>query len=110
MKQYVIDEIRLPDYQKIKNYLDETLGDSGVEGLYWLPLEEELQSEVQKAHPSCAPFYMALELEENRLSGELLIRTRSRVRCDCIHYADGRQRDWLIRTVDAIFEKLEIIT
>jgi hypothetical protein len=53
---------------------------------------------------------MALELGEDRLAGELLVRTRKRVRCDCIHYADDRQRDWLIRTVDAIFEKLEIVT
>ena len=110
MKQYVIDEIRLQDYGKIKAYLDDTLGQSGVEGLYWLPVDASLLSEVQKAHADCAPFFMALELEEDRLSGELLIRTRKRVRCDCIHYADDRQRDWLIRTVDAIFEKLEIVT
>ncbi len=110
MKQYVIDEIRPQDYQKVKKYLDETLGDSGVDGVYWLPVEEEMLSAAQTAHRSCAPFYMALELEEGRLSGEFLVRTKSRVRCDCIRYADVRQREWLIRTVDAIFEKLEIIT
>jgi len=110
MKQYVIDEIRLQDYGKIKAYLDDTLGQSGVDGLYWLPVDESILSEVQKAHADCAPFFMALELGEDRLSGELLIRTRNRVRCDCIHYADDRQRNWLIRTVDAIFEKLEIVT
>jgi len=110
MKQYVIDEIRLQDYGKIKAYLDDTLGESGIDGMYWLPVDESLLSEVQKAHTDCAPFFMALELGEDRLSGELLIRTRKRVRCDCIHYADDQQRDWLIRTVDAIFEKLEIVT
>jgi hypothetical protein len=110
MKQYTIDEIRYPDYEKIKKYLDDTYGVSGVDGLYWLPVEQEMLSNVQKAHTACAPFFMALELEEGRLSGELLVRTRNRVRCDCIHYADERQRDWLIRQVDAIFEKLEIIT
>ncbi|BBO89393.1 hypothetical protein [Desulfosarcina ovata] len=110
MKQYVIDEIRYPDYEKVKAYLDETFGVSGVDGLYWIPLDETLYSNVQQAHTGCAPFFMALELEENRLVGELLIRTRNRVRCDCIHYADGRQRDWLIQTMDTIFEKLDIIT
>jgi hypothetical protein len=49
-------------------------------------------------------------LGADRLAAELLIRTRNRVRCDCIHYADERQRNWLVQTVDAIFEKLEIIT
>lgn len=110
MKQYVIDEIRLPDYEKIKGYLDGTLGDSGVDGLYWVPVDEAVLSELQRAHEDCAPFFMALELEEDRLAAELLVRSRRRVRCDCIHYADQRQRDWIIRTVDAIFEKLEIIT
>lgn len=110
MKQYVIDEIRYQDYEKIKNYLDDTFGESGFDGLYWLPVEMGMLSEVQKDHDSCAPFFMALELKEDRLTGELLVRTRNRVRCDCIHYADDRQRNWLIRQVDAIFEKLEIIT
>ena len=110
MKQYVIDEIRLQDYETVKSYLDEHFGQSGVEGLYWISLDETLLSDVQRAHQACAPFFMALELGEDRLAGELLVRTRSRVRCDCIHYADERQRNWLIQTMDAIFEKLEIIT
>jgi hypothetical protein len=110
MKQYVIDEIRPQDYEKVKGYLDETFGDSGLGGLYWMPVDETLISGVQQAHTACAPFFVALELGPDRLAAELLIRTRSRVRCDCIHYADERQRNWLVRTVDSIFEKLEIIT
>ena len=110
MKQYVVDEIRLQDYPKIKAYLDETFGESSIDGLYWVPVDEALLSETQQAHTACGPFFMGLELGEDRLAGELLIRSRKRVRCDCIHYADERQRNWLIETVDAIFEKLEIIT
>ncbi len=110
MKQYVIDDIRFQDYEKLKAYLDETFGDSGIAGLYWIPVDRALLSDVQSTHAACAPFFMALELGPDRLAGELLVRTRSRVRCDCIHYADQRQRDWLVQTLDAIFEKLEIIT
>lgn len=110
MKQYVIDEIRPQDYEKLKGYLDQAFGDSGVDCLYWMPLDETQLSEVQQTHASCAPFFMALELGPDRLAAELLVRTRSRVRCDCIHYADQRQRNWLMRTVDAIFEELGIIT
>ena len=44
MKQYVIDEIRLQDCAKIKAYLDETFGDSGIDGLYWLPVEDAMLS------------------------------------------------------------------
>jgi hypothetical protein len=110
MKQYVIDEIRPQDYIKIKEHLDETYGDSGVDGLYWISVDEALLSEAQKAHPTCAPFRMALELSPDRLAGEFLVRTHSRARCDCIRYADQRQRDWLIQTMDDMFEKLGIIT
>jgi hypothetical protein len=110
MKQYVIDEIRSKDYGKIKEYLDETFSASGLDGLYWLPLDETLLSEVQQAHGECAPFFMGLELTEDRLAGEFLVRTRKRVRCDCIQYADKRQRDWLIETMDAMFDRLGIIT
>lgn len=110
MKQYVIDEIRPQDYEKIKGYLDAAYGGSGVDGIYWIPLDDALLSAAQQAHPACAPFFMAMELTPDRLAGELLVRTRGRVRCDCIHYADERQRNWLILTMDAIFEELNIIT
>jgi hypothetical protein len=110
MKQYVIDEIRPPDFEKIKGYLHQSYGGAGMDGLYWVPVEEAVLSDMQRAHKACAPFFIALELAPDRLAAELLVRTRSRVRCDCIHYADERQRNWLVRTVDAIFEKLDIIT
>ena len=110
MKQYVIDQIRPQDYEKIKAYLDEAFGGSGVDGVYWLPVDEKYLGKVQHAHSACAPFYMALELGPDYLAGELLVRSRRRVRCDCIRYADEEQRSWLIQVMDAIFEKLEIIT
>lgn len=110
MKQYVIDEIRYQDYEKIKAYLDETYGSSGLDGLYWLPVDEALLTETQRTHSQCAPFFMSLELTEDRLAGELLVRTHNRVRCDCIQYADKRQRDWLIETMDALFKRLGLFT
>jgi hypothetical protein len=110
VKQYVIDQIRPQDYEKIKAYLDDAFGGSGLDGVYWLPVDETRLGKVQHAHAECAPFYLALELGPDYLAGELLVRSRRRVRCDCIRYADEKQRSWLIQVMDAIFEKLEIIT
>jgi hypothetical protein len=110
VKQYMIDQIRPQDYIKIKAYLDDAIGGSGVDGVYWLPVDESRLGKHQQTHAACAPFYMALELGPDYLAGELLVRSRRRVRCDCIRYADEDQRNWLIQMVDAIFEKLEIIT
>ena len=109
MKSYVIDELRYQDYEKLKAHLDEVYGKDAFAGLYWLPLPEDKFGPVQKTHDTCRPFWLALELMEDRLVCELLVRTRERVRCDCISYATPVQRDWLIEVVDAIFEKLELI-
>ncbi len=108
MKQYVIDELRPEDYDRLKCYLDDRYAVSGVDGLYWVMLSDELLDERQKAHTACHPHYFALELLPDRLSCELLVRTRERIRCECIQYATEAQRNWLIQFIDAVLEKLAI--
>jgi hypothetical protein len=110
MKQYVIDELRPADYRKLKEYLEEHFGNSFMEGIYWIPLDETLWTDTQRQHTDCQPFYLALELQPERLACELLVRTRQRVRCQCIGYATEFQRKWIMDSIDAIFEKLEIKT
>ena len=108
MKQYVIDQLRLEDYHPLKQYMDERFDGSGVGGLYWVPLNADLYGYVQQAHGDCHPFYFAVELTEERMSCELLVRTTQRMRCDCVAYASTEQRNWIIDTMDAVLEKLGI--
>jgi hypothetical protein len=110
MKQYIIDELRPDDHKKLRAYLDENLESSRIEGIYWLPLELKVLTDVQRGHTDCQPFYFAIELEAENLACELLVRTKSRVRCDCINYATATQLNWLIQVVDGMFEKLKIIS
>jgi hypothetical protein len=110
MKQYLIDELRPADFEKIRDYLNTHFSVSDFEGLYWIPLEKEQLTEVQSAHKECQPYYFALELLPDRLTCELLVRSRQQIRCHCIQYASEAQRNWLIRKVDDIFAKLELIT
>lgn len=110
MKQYVIDELRPTEHKKINAYLDKKLGSPALNGIYWMPLEPSYYNEVQAEHTPCQPFYIAIELEPNKIICELLIRTKSRVRCNCISYATERQRNWIIDIVDAIFDELGIKT
>jgi len=110
MKQYVIDELRPSDYEKIKTYMDDNIGSSSVGGIYWISLDQEILTDVQAAHTECQPFCVAIDLEPNLMACELLVRTRSRVRCSCISYATEKQRNWIILFVDSIFERLGIIT
>ncbi len=110
MKQYTIDELRPDDREKLKAYLDEHFAVPGMENLYWVPLDADVYEAAQRQHEQCRPHYFALELSSDSLTCELLVRTNQRVRCDCIHYASANQRDWVIQVVDAIFDRLEIIT
>ncbi len=110
MKQYVIDELRPEDHNKIKQYLDVTYGSAEMGGIYWVPIATEVLTEIQHEHTDCQPFYFAIDLEEDRLALELLVRTKNRVRCVCIAYASRDQRNWIMGAVDAIFDRLDIAT
>jgi hypothetical protein len=110
MKQYVIDEIRPRDHQKVKQYLDAAYGPAEMGGIYWVPVAAEMLTDIQLAHTDCQPFYFAIELAEERLALELLVRTKKRIRCACIGYASRDQCIWIMEVVDAIFEKLAIKT
>ena len=110
MKQYVIDEIRVEDHKQIKAYIEQAYGKSELGGIYWIPMEETLLTSLQTSHQSCQPFYVALDLEPGKLCCELLVRTKLSVHCDCMGYANEEQRNWIIRRVDGMFEKLGIIT
>ena len=110
MKQYLIDELRPKDYEAIKAYMDENVDSSNVDGIYWLQLEENILTEVQKEHTECQPFYFAVDLEPDLIAFELLVRTTNKMRCNCMGYATENQRNWLIRFADSIFDKLKIKT
>jgi len=110
MKQYVIDELRPSDYKALKTYLNEQFGSSEIDGIYWIPVAFDILTDIQSAHTECRPQYFAVDLDDNRLTCELLVRSNNRVRCDCIHYATENQRNWLIGLIDNIFKRLQIKT
>ncbi len=108
MKQYIIDELRYNDYEKVKLYLDENLGASEIEGIYWLPLEKGLLTNEQSSHNECLPLFFVVDLKPELISCELLVRTKNRIKCGCINYATETQRNWLIQYIDDMLKGLEI--
>jgi hypothetical protein len=110
MKQYVIDEIRPQDHEAIKTYLKRNFVPSTVEGIYWIPLDQALFTKIQAEHVACQPLYFAVALEKNLIAFELLVRTKNKVRCECMGYATKEQRNWLMACADAMFERLNIKT
>jgi hypothetical protein len=110
MKQYVIDELRPLDYKKLKAYLDDQHGPAVFGGVYWIAMDAEMLTDVQREHTACQPHCVAIDLDRNRMACELLVRTQNRLRCSCIHYATEKQRNWLVELIDNIFNQLEIKT
>lgn len=108
MKQYIIDELRYNDYEKVKLYLDENLGASEIGGIYWLPIDEEILTGEQADHTECRPLYFVIDLKPELISCELLVRTKNRIKCSCIDYATEKQRNWLIQYTDDMLKQLEI--
>jgi hypothetical protein len=110
MKQYVIDQLREGDFLKLEEYFNGNSEAGDLPGIYWIPIPESLYGELQSQHSDCQPYYFAVNLDLQSVSFELLIRTRTRLRCGCIQYADKNQRDHIIQYADGLFEKLELKT
>ena len=88
MRQYVLTDIPAKAMQDMEASLAEMGCQASIEHLCWLPVPESMLSPLQKEHAgSCGPYAMALETEGDSLRMELLVRARSRVRCECIAYA-----------------------
>ena len=51
---------------------------------------------------------MGLEIEENFVRLELLVRARSRMRCECVHYASPELRDRMIVWLENLLAELGI--
>ena len=49
MKQYVIDQLRGTDYERIREYLLANAEKTFMEDMYWVSLPERLYTDVQKA-------------------------------------------------------------
>ena len=108
MKQYVVDQLNHDDFQKLRSHLEENYGKPEFESIFWLPIEKSSLNEVQQTHVNCHPFFVAVDLQETQLVCELLVRTKNKIRCECMGYATEQQRNGIIELIDSILDKLGI--
>jgi hypothetical protein len=108
MRQYRIDQLSREEKANIENYLKRTLKPSPVESIYWLEVPPDLLSADQRGHENCSPFFFAVELEEDAVSFELLVRSQTNLHCSCIAYASAAQRDFVLRFVDKLLLEEQI--
>jgi len=108
MRQFVIDELSREERDNLDNYLKRTAKQGGMEGMFWLPVPDDLLAEAQQGHEECGPFFFGLELAEKKLIIELLVRSQSNLHCSCISYATKAQRDYLLGFLDSMLQEEQI--
>jgi hypothetical protein len=110
MRQYQLDEIAKPDIPRIREYLNAHAAASRLNDIWWVDLPEDLLSPLQFEHPDCRPFRFAVELGDDFVRLEFLIRSQQTMRCACIGYATRQQRDFILAFADRLVEKLALQT
>jgi hypothetical protein len=110
MISYLIDEVPRTDLQKLRAHLKDTAMPSSMEGLFWVPLPEDILSETQYDHEDCKPHVFAVELGDDWIKMEFFVRNLANMRCTCSDYATRQQRDFIIRFAHTLIRDLGIRT
>jgi hypothetical protein len=108
MRQYVVDELRPEERERIKEYLDTYCELSDIKGLYWIRIPDDMLSSIQCEHRDCQPYCAAVELGDRFVKFEMLIRSRKKIRCKCVGFATPKQRDFLFSFIDTLINETRI--
>lgn len=109
MRTYTIDQLEEADIAAINDRLISMNLQAGLEGVYWLPVPQNLLTPLQREHlDSCGPYCLALETEENVLHLELLVRGLGRITCQCVTFASEDLRNHMIAYVENMLTELQI--
>lgn len=108
MRQFVIDELSPMERDNIDSYLKRSLKQGPMIGLYWLTLPPDLLAKAQQGHDECGPFYFGVEVENEKVKFELLVRSNSNLHCDCIAHATQAQRQFVLDFADKMLDEEKI--
>ncbi len=108
MQQYVVDELRENEIQRILAYLEKNCEKSELDNLFWLTLPDDILTPIQYQHRDCSPFCIGIEVNEDKVIFEMLVRSRKKLRCNCISYATGQQRQFILNFADILLRESDI--
>ena len=80
MRAYLIDEIPIPEMEKIKGFLQEHAIRSNLDEIFWVRIPDDLLNETQFLHTQCQPHVFAVELGLDWIKLELFVRTLKTMR------------------------------
>ena len=110
MRSLLIDELSPKDVERLRTHLESVGRPSEIRGLYWITLPEDGLSPLQRAHRDCRPHRFAVELDDDWLKIEFLIRPAVGLRCPCCGMADPGQRSLILAWADGLIETLDLAT
>ncbi len=109
MRYYYIDDLEMEHTRALCELLQNMHLQSTLQGVYWLPIPENLYTEEQISHKkACGPYIMALEIDESCCKLELLIRAQNQLHCSCVHYANPEVQHHMMHYVDSLLASLHI--
>ncbi|MFP4168025.1 MAG: hypothetical protein ACLFSY_04150 [Desulfonatronovibrionaceae bacterium] len=109
MRCYLVDEIRPEDIRKLEDRLSEMQLEGGLPGVYKLPVPERMLSAKRREHAdTCAPYYMAMEVEGESIKLEFLVRSEEKMRCQCVGYATPELQAHMMQYIDGLLFELGI--
>lgn len=110
MRAYLVDEILSDDMVNIRAYLKENTVSSQLDQVFWAQIPDDLLSADQLAHKNCRPHVFAVELGEDWVKCEFLIRSLPNMQCTCPAYAGRLQRRHILSFADNMIRKLGVKT
>ncbi len=108
MQQYVIDQLRESEIERIKGFLEKNAEKSELDNLFWLQIPDDLLSSIQCEHRDCWPFCAGIEVTDDAVIFEMLVRSRKKIRCKCIGYATQQQRQFILNFCDKMLSETEV--
>jgi len=109
MRSYLIDEIAADNMATIEAQLIDKGFKGPLDHIFYIPFPHEMLSDEQQQHfETCGPYTLILETGRNWLKLELLVRSRSKLRCSCIRYCTPEQRQQMIDFLDNFIHELDI--
>lgn len=109
MRSYFLDELYPEHLALLAQALAEKGMSGSLDGLFFLPVPEELLDAEQVEHMAeCGPYALALEVGDEWARLEFLVRARGKLRCSCVRYANAGQRAYAMDWLDTLLRGLDI--
>ena len=97
MRQILIDELIPDEVAAIHEFLQANAVESGIEGLYWVELTEDLLDPEQFGQKKDHPFCFAVEVGDSWVKFEFLIRSQHNIKSTGTRFASRSQLEFVLQ-------------